>query len=98
MSLIQTRQFVLTGDVSVNKRVWNSFLEAIHKSGATIFGTIKHEFYPQGMTGIVVIGESHVAIHTWPELGKAWVEFATCGDIKQAEVFERELRKLIEKG
>jgi len=95
MSLIQTRQFVLTSDFGDNSRIWNSFLEAIHRSGATIFGTIKHEFYPQGMIGIAIIGESHVAIHTWPERGKAWVEFATCGDIKEAEIFEREIRKLM---
>jgi len=97
MSLIQTKQFVLTGDVNINSMVWNKFLEAIHKSGATIFGMVKHDFYPHGFTGVVIIGESHVAIHTWPELNKVWVEFATCGDIEQARIFERELRRLLEK-
>jgi S-adenosylmethionine/arginine decarboxylase-like enzyme len=32
------------------------------------------------VTGLVVIGESHAAIHTWPERGYAWAELATCGD------------------
>lgn len=96
MELIQSRQFVLDANTKDNNRLWNLFLEAVHRSGATIFGTLKHEFYPHGLTGIVIIGESHVAIHTWPELNKVWVEFATCGDIEQARIFERELRRLLE--
>ncbi|EAX48733.1 S-adenosylmethionine decarboxylase related, partial [Thermosinus carboxydivorans Nor1] len=39
-----------------------------------------HKFSPQGVSGVVVISESHLAIHTWPELGYAAVDVFTCGD------------------
>ncbi len=47
-------------------------------SGATIIKSIFHKFAPQGVTGVVVIAESHLAVHTWPEHGYAAVDFFTC--------------------
>ena len=37
-------------------------------------------FSPHGVSGVVIISESHLAIHTWPELGYAAVDLFTCGD------------------
>jgi S-adenosylmethionine decarboxylase proenzyme len=54
-------------------------LEAASISGSTIVGTIFHHFSPQGVTGVVVIAESHLAIHTWPEFRYASVDIFTCG-------------------
>jgi S-adenosylmethionine decarboxylase proenzyme len=54
-------------------------VEAALMSGATIVGTIFHHFNPQGVTGVVVIAESHLAIHTWPEFRYASVDLFTCG-------------------
>ncbi len=54
-------------------------LEAASASGATIVGNIFHHFSPQGVTGVVVIAESHLAIHTWPEFRYASVDLFTCG-------------------
>jgi S-adenosylmethionine decarboxylase proenzyme len=54
-------------------------LEAASRSGATIVGNIFHHFSPQGVTGVVVIAESHLAIHTWPEFRYASVDLFTCG-------------------
>jgi S-adenosylmethionine decarboxylase proenzyme len=53
---------------------------------ATIVGTHFHQFSPHGISGIVVIAESHVAIHTWPEHGYAAVDIFTCGETLQPEV------------
>src|SRR5690606_10723787 len=39
-----------------------------------------HQFSPQGVSGVVVISESHLAIHTWPELGYAAIDVFTCGE------------------
>ncbi len=39
-----------------------------------------HLFNPHGVSGVVVIAESHLAIHTWPEYGYAAVDLFTCGD------------------
>lgn len=54
----------------------NAALEA----GAEIREVAFHKFTPQGVSGVVVISESHLAIHTWPELGYAAVDVFTCGD------------------
>jgi S-adenosylmethionine decarboxylase len=45
-----------------------------------VLETTFHRFSPQGISGVVVISESHLAIHTWPELGYAAVDVFTCGD------------------
>lgn len=50
------------------------------KAGAEIREVAFHKFAPQGVSGVVVISESHLAIHTWPELGYAAVDVFTCGD------------------
>lgn len=53
--------------------------EAVRRSGATIVRSVFHQYNPQGVSGVVVIAESHISIHTWPEYGYAAVDFFTCG-------------------
>jgi S-adenosylmethionine decarboxylase len=48
-------------------------------SGASVIKTISHKFEPQGITGICLLSESHISIHTWPEEGKASLDVYTCG-------------------
>ncbi|MBI2872421.1 MAG: adenosylmethionine decarboxylase [Chloroflexi bacterium] len=57
-----------------------ALLEAAEKVGATIIDHTFHQFSPQGVTGVVAIAESHLCIHTWPELGYAAVDIFTCGE------------------
>jgi S-adenosylmethionine decarboxylase proenzyme len=54
-------------------------LEAVRQSGATIVRSVFHQYAPQGVSGVVVIAESHMSIHTWPEYKYAAVDFFTCG-------------------
>jgi S-adenosylmethionine decarboxylase len=54
-------------------------LEAARHSGATVVDSVFHHYNPQGLSGIVVIAESHISIHTWPEYGYAAVDCFTCG-------------------
>lgn len=54
--------------------------EAAEACGATIVQSCFHRFSPYGVSGVVVIAESHLTIHTWPELGYASVDLYTCGD------------------
>ena len=49
------------------------------EAGAEVRETVFHHFSPQGVSGVVVISESHLAIHTWPEFGYAAVDIFTCG-------------------
>ena len=83
--------------------------EAARVSGATIVESVFHRFQPHGISGVVVIAESHLAIHTWPEHGYAAVDFFTCGadiDYWQAHDFlkkafaagDSEVRELLRGG
>lgn len=47
---------------------------------SVISGPIIHQFEPHGLTGIVLLAESHISIHTWPELGEATLDVFTCGN------------------
>jgi S-adenosylmethionine decarboxylase proenzyme len=53
-------------------------LDAVAASGLTIVGDSFHQFEPQGVTGTVLLAESHVAIHTWPEHGFVTVDVYVC--------------------
>lgn len=61
------------------KKVEEALVGAALKAGAEICGKFFHKFSPQGVSGVVVISESHLAIHTWPEFGYAAVDIFTCG-------------------
>lgn len=52
---------------------------ATEAANATVVATTFHRFAPQGVTGVVVLEESHFSIHTWPEAGYAALDFYTCG-------------------
>lgn len=54
---------------------------AARAAGATVINSTFHHFSPYGVSGVVVIEESHLAIHTWPEYGYAAVDLFTCGDM-----------------
>lgn len=60
--------------------VTQAMLGAAQASGATIVSHTFHPFSPYGISGAVIIAESHLAIHTWPEYGYAAVDVFTCGD------------------
>ncbi len=54
--------------------------EAAEECGATVIEKKFHMFNPYGVSGVVIISESHLAIHTWPEFGYAAVDLFTCGE------------------
>ncbi len=65
----------LNDPVQIKQEMVAAALEA----GAEVRETVFHQFSPQGVSGVVVISESHLAIHTWPEFGYAAVDIFTCG-------------------
>ena len=50
-------------------------------SGATVVKSVFHAFSPHGVSGVVVVEESHLAVHTWPEYGYAAVDYFSCGEV-----------------
>ncbi|MCL4537734.1 MAG: adenosylmethionine decarboxylase [Nitrospirae bacterium] len=67
-------------------KVKDALVSAAKEARATIVDVSFHEFNPFGISGMVVIAESHLSIHTWPEYGYAAVDIFTCGDIIKPEV------------
>ena len=61
-------------------------VDTVDRMGATVLGIHMHRLAPQGVSGVVVIAESHLTIHTWPELGEAAVDLFTCGDAGHARL------------
>ncbi|MEA1959303.1 MAG: adenosylmethionine decarboxylase [Chloroflexota bacterium] len=63
-----------------------TLLEACRLVGATILGDSFHVFSPyDGVSGVIIIAESHLSIHTWPEYGYAAVDIFACGDSLQPQ-------------
>ena len=73
----------------INKvvKIEELLLEAVKISGATALNSTFHKFSPHGVSGVVVISESHFSIHTWPEYGYCALDIFTCGtEIKEVSI------------
>lgn len=67
------------------------FLRAAEKSRATVIQSFFHQFEPRGVTGIIMIAESHFSVHTWPEDNYVSFDILTCGEMDPQAAIE-ELR------
>ncbi len=56
-----------------------SLTSASKIAGATLLNMVTHRFHPQGVTGLALLAESHISIHTWPESRYAAIDVFTCG-------------------
>lgn len=74
----------------------SSLINATKASRATIISHNFHKFSPYGVSGVVVIAESHVAIHTWPEYNYAAVDIFTCGETIDPWVIQEHLKEYFE--
>ncbi len=74
----------------------STFLEATRASGATIISHNFHKFSPYGVSGMVVIAESHVSIHSWPEYNYAAVDIFTCGETIDPWVIQEYIKDAFE--
>jgi len=71
---------------------WFEFLTLCNGiDGMTVLTSTRFDFPGGGVSGVVVIAESHAAIHTWPESNRAWGELATCGVESSVEEFRRRI-------
>ena len=87
--------YKLLNDIGFIKEI---MLAAAKESGATVLGESFHQFSPQGVSGVIIIAESHLTVHTWPEHGYAGADIFTCGTRvkpeKAAEVLVDRLKPL----
>ena len=86
-------------DCNKNKLNDEAFIRNIINLGvkaaeAKLINLITHKFSPQGVTGLALLAESHISIHTWPEIGYGAVDIFTCGEYtkpeKACDVFVKE--------
>jgi S-adenosylmethionine decarboxylase len=61
-------------------RIQQAFRECVTECGATLLHIHTHKFSPQGVSGVAVLAESHISVHTWPEIGYGAFDVFMCGD------------------
>ncbi len=61
-------------------RIEKAMLNCIREAGATLLHIHLHPFEPTGISGVAVLAESHISVHTWPEVGYAAFDVFMCGD------------------
>lgn len=69
-----------SGVINDLSQVEKEMKQAARQAGSTIVDSVFRRFAPHGVSGVVVIAESHLAVHTWPEYGYAAVDLFTCGE------------------
>lgn len=70
-------------------KVESIMIAAAKAAKATIVDTVFHHFKPHGVSGVVVIAESHLAVHTWPEHKYVSMDLFTCGsELKPWDAFK----------
>jgi len=68
-------------------------IESLEKSGLNYRKIISHKFEPVGVTTLAIISESHIAFHTYPEMGNVSLDVYTCSSPKKQEKFIKEMEK-----
>ena len=63
-------------------RIQTAFRDIVDTCGATLLHIHTHKFSPQGVSGVAVLAESHISVHTWPEIGYGAFDVFMCGDAK----------------
>lgn len=61
-------------------RIEQAFRDCVAECGATLLHIHTHKFTPQGVSGVAVLAESHISVHTWPEIGYGAFDVFMCGD------------------
>ena len=67
-------------------------MRAVKISGSTLIRSYFHRLHPGGITGFLLLKESHISIHTWPEYGYAALDFFTCGQADSRKALEEVTR------
>ena len=72
---------VVDGDgLDDEARIQKAFRDCVTECGATLLHIHTHKFSPQGVSGVAVLAESHISVHTWPEIRYGAFDVFMCGD------------------
>ena len=64
------------------KALYVRFDTMLHEAGFNVLKVLEHHFTPYGYTCLFLLGESHFAVHTFPEHGKTYIELSSCNEEK----------------
>lgn len=78
------------------KELEKILIGAVRETNNTPLNITVHKFQPQGITGIVLLAESHLAIHTWPEFNYTAIDIFTCGDKANPEKALEYLKEVLQ--
>ena len=60
--------------------------DAAQTAGLTAVSSAHHQFEPQGLSAVIILSESHIAAHTWPESGTGYVTLTSCRTLTPAQI------------
>lgn len=69
-------------------RIEQAFRDCVEVCGATLLHIHTHKFSPQGVSGVAVLAESHISVHTWPEIGYGAFDVFMCGEAQPWKAVE----------
>ena len=82
------------GKLPSSKIISNHLNQLVRTLSVTPLATVKHVFDNDGYTELILLAESHIAIHTWPESNYFWIEIATCGDVEDTKKMTKYIQEL----
>ena len=82
--------------ISYVKTVKKIFDLVVKEAKLTKIAARYHQFKPYGVTGIILLAESHISIHSWPEHELATIDIYTCGDFNKAHIASNLLISLLQ--
>lgn len=71
--------------ISVKEKMMDIIEESVRAGNLTKISSDYHQFHPFGASGIVLLAESHISFHTWPEYGLITLDIFTCGEPEKAD-------------
>jgi S-adenosylmethionine decarboxylase len=77
------------------KKLKKILIEAAKKAGNIPLEFSYHKFNPHGLTGVLLLAESHIAFHSWPEFGYLAIDIFSCGKNAKPEEALRYLKKIL---
>ena len=69
--------------------LWAVLLAGVRDSGATLLAEQVHQFTPHGFTGVALLAQSHVSVHTWVEQRLLLLDVQSCGDMQPEVILDR---------
>lgn len=76
------------------EKIRESLIDASIAGNMTVINASSHKFSPHGVTALILLAESHISIHTWPEYGYAAIDIFACGKGEPEKSLER-LKELL---